>query len=183
MNKELLKLATTSLVESLNPDWQSDPDMKGTPERLAKMYEHYFRNEPIESHFEKTFPTKNNQMVIVKDIEAIGLCPHHFAPIIYKVHIGYIPNGRAIGLSKLARISRALASYPKLQENYTEEIVEALEENLGPDGIMVVVSGIHGCMRTRGVEQDSATITSACRGAFLDNIATRDEFIKLTLSE
>lgn len=176
-----LDIATEALVESLNPEWQNDPDMKGTPERLSKMYKHFFRNEDVKLHFEKKFPTDNDQMIIVKDIECVGTCPHHFVPIIYKVHIGYIPNKYALGLSKFARIAIALSSHPKLQENFTKEIARSIDENLETNGVMVVVCGIHGCMRCRGVQQvESSTITSAVSGAFKMNAETRAEFLSLT---
>ncbi|TAH59921.1 MAG: GTP cyclohydrolase I [Gottschalkiaceae bacterium] len=177
--KDLLQ-ATTDLVESLNPDYQNDPDMKGTPERLQKMYQHFFRNEDIEYHFEKKFPTTNDQMVVVRNIEVIGMCPHHFVPIIYRVSIGYIPDKWAIGLSKLARIAIGLASYPKLQENYTDEIVQAIKKHLKPKGVIVVVDGVHGCMRCRGVQQsESSTITSSIDGIFMDKDTAKQEFLKL----
>lgn len=172
--------ATTDLVKSLNPEYMENPDMKGTPERLERMFSHFFRNEDVEHHFEKKFPTTNDQMIIVRDIEAIGMCPHHFVPIIYKVHIGYIPDGWAIGLSKLARIAIALASYPKLQENFTDEIVQVIKKNLNPRGIMVIVDGVHGCMRCRGVQQSgSSTITSAIDGLFMEKDTAKQEFLKL----
>ena len=167
-------------LETVNPDYKNDPDMKGTPERLGRMYEHFFRNEDVECHFDKKFPTTNDQMIIVKDIEAIGMCPHHLVPIIYTVHIGYIPNGYAIGLSKLARVAIGLASYPKLQENYTEEIKTKIKEHINPRGVMVVVDGVHGCMRTRGVEQaNSSTVTSAVDGIFMEKDTAKQEFLKL----
>ena len=172
--------ATTTLVKSLNPLYESNPDMKGTPERLERMFTHFFRNEEVEHHFDKRFPTTNDQMVIVKNIEAIGMCPHHFVPIIYNIHIGYIPDGWAIGLSKLARISIGLASYPKLQENLTDEILQAIKKNLNPRGIIVVVDGVHGCMRCRGVQQaNSSTVTSAVDGLFMEKDTAKQEFLSL----
>lgn len=164
----------------LGQDWKNDPDMKETPKRFQRMYEHFFRNEDPIIHTEKTFPTKNDQLVIVKDMEVFGMCPHHLVPIIYNVHIGYIPNGYAIGLSKLSRISSAVASFPKLQENMTTEIADVLEKSLKPLGIIVVVDGVHGCMRTRGVEQcNSSTVTSDCRGVMREKPEARQEFLSL----
>jgi len=168
------------LVQALNPNYINDPDMKDTPERIYRMYKHFFRNEDVEVHFKRKFPTTNDEIVIVKNIEAIGMCPHHFQPIIYKVHIGYIPNEFAIGLSKLARITIALASYPKLQENFTDEIVKMIESHLKPRGVMVVVDGLHGCMRCRGVQQaQSTTITSSISGVFKSNPSAKEEFLNL----
>lgn len=174
--------ACLHLVSALNPDFRTDPDMKDTPNRISRMYQHFFRGsnkEEVENIVSKVFPTKNDQMVIVKDIECFGMCPHHFMPIVYKVHIGYIPNGQALGLSKFGRLAIALSAYPKLQENFTTELADVLEEHLSPLGIMVVVNGVHGCMRCRGVEMNSATITSDTRGAFRQTPATRAEFMNL----
>jgi GTP cyclohydrolase I len=183
MNQQRLESIAGDLLTELKPKWQQDPDMKDTPKRISHMLMHFFRNEEVELHFEKRFPTTNKQMVIVKDIECFGLCPHHLLPIVYKVHVGYIPDGWAIGLSKLARIAIALSSFPKLQENFTTEIADTLEKHLHPRGVMVVVNGLHGCMRCRGVEQDSSTVTSEVRGIYeKDRISTQEfiEYIKLS---
>lgn len=170
------------MLGELEPNWKDSPDMVGTPERVARMFRHFFRNhkqEEVDKQMSKVFPTTNDQLVIVKDIEAFGMCPHHLLPIVYKVHIGYIPNGKAVGLSKLARLAIILAGYPKLQENYTNEIANEIEKALKPRGIMVVVSGVHGCMRCRGVELDSSTITSDCRGDMRNEPEARSEFLQL----
>lgn len=155
------------------------PDFKDTPLRVAKVYKHFFRNEDPKIHFEKKFPTTNDQIVILKDINVIGLCPHHLLPIEYKVHIGYIPNNFALGLSKFNRIVSAVASYPKLQENMTDEICAIINEQLNPKGVIVVVEGIHGCMKFRGVEDTTKTITSEISGAFVENNSTKSEFLLL----
>lgn len=178
MDKLKLKQKFEAVIDELNADWKTDPDMKDTPERLANMYAHFFRNEDVDQHLIKRFPSRNSQMVVVKNIECFGMCPHHFAPIIYKVHIGYIPSGWVLGLSKLARIAIALSSYPKLQENFTTEIADVIEKNLKPRGVMVIVDGIHGCMRCRGVEQNASTITSDLRGEYKKDRITTQEFIE-----
>jgi len=170
------------ILDILNPSWGSDPDMRETPNRVARMYLHFFRDctdEELDEQINKVFPTKNDQMVIQKNIECFGLCPHHLLPIVYKVHIGYLPDGWAIGLSKLPRLATMLSSYPKLQENFTHEIADTLEHKLKPAGIMVVVEGLHGCIRCRGVEQDSVTITSDCRGLLRLNSDARHELLSL----
>lgn len=177
-----LEILIADFLKELKPDFKQHPDFKETPKRVAKMYAHFFRDSEqseITEIMEKVFPTNNDQLVIVKDIEAFGLCPHHLLPIVYKIHIGYIPNGKALGLSKFARLSIALAGYPKLQENLTSEIADALEQYLEPLGLMVVVNGVHGCMRCRGVEMDSATITSDCRGILREKQEARMEFLEL----
>lgn len=170
------------MLDELEPHWRDLPDMIGTPERVAKMFEHFFRNhkqEEIDVQLSKVFPTTNDQLIIVKDIQTFGLCPHHLLPIVYNIHIGYIPNGKALGLSKLARLSILLAAYPMLQENYTNKIADELEKALSPLGIMVVVSGVHGCMRFRGVERNATTMTSDCRGVMREKSEARSEFLQL----
>lgn len=139
-----LETSIADILQNLAPGWNKNPDMKETPFRVAKMYRHFFRNDVEETLIDlkkKVFPTDNDQMVIVKDIECFGMCPHHLLPIIYKVHIGYIPKGKAVGLSKLARLAIALSSFPKIQENFTTEIAKAVEQALEPSGVMVVVNG------------------------------------------
>ena len=107
------------------------------------------------------------------------MCPHHLIPVVYNVHIGYIPQGWAIGLSKLARIAVGLCSYPKLQENFTFELAEVIDKNLNPKGVIVIVEGLHSCIRSRGVELPSSCITSECKGLFLENPGIKQEFINL----
>jgi GTP cyclohydrolase I len=155
------------------------PDFKDTPERVTKVYKHFFRNEDPKIHFNKKFPTTNDQIVILKDINVIGLCPHHLLPIEYKVHIGYIPNGFALGLSKFNRVVQAIASYPKLQKNMTDEICSSINKSMKPAGVIVVVEGIHGCMKFRGVKDSTKTITSEISGVFQDNPSTKSEFFSL----
>jgi len=159
-----------------------DPNFKDTPTRVAKMYLHFFRNDKdkvIRDIKKKVFPSENDQIVMVKDIECFGMCPHHLLPIIYDVVIGYIPNGKVFGLSKLARLAIAVCSYPKLQEDITREMADEIEKMLHTEGIMVVVRGSHGCMRCRGIEMNSICITSECRGVFRKDAAAKAEFLKL----
>lgn len=175
MSNEIFK----ELVKTLNPDFLDDPDFAETPERIKKMYEWFFRNEDPIKHLDKKFPTNNDQMVIIKDIRAYSLCPHHLMPIEYIISIGYIPDKTALGLSKFSRIVRAVTSYPKLQENMTTQVAGVIEQ-LNPKGVMVVAKGMHGCMRFRGVkEKDSIMITSDCRGIFRVDQKTREEFLTL----
>lgn len=165
--------------KTLNPKYKEDPDMRETPMRVEKMYKHFFRNEDARIHFNKTFPTSNNEMIILKNINVIGLCPHHLMPIEYKIHIGYIPNGFALGLSKFNRICKAVASYPKLQENLTHEICNLIQNNLKCMGVIVVVKGIHGCIKFRGVEDCSDTITSQISGIYQMNPEAKREALSI----
>lgn len=164
MNEKKIEEKMGNLITELNPKWQQDPDMTDTPQRIAKLYAHFFRNESPEKHFQKKFPTDNSRLVVVKNIECCGTCPHHFLPVIYKIHIGYEPNGWVLGLSKFNRIASALSSYPKLQENFTLELVNALYKNLHPKSVIVVIKGIHVCMVSRGIEKKNKVITSSIHG-------------------
>jgi GTP cyclohydrolase I len=119
-------------------------------------------------------------MVVVKDIEFYSLCEHHMLPFFGKAHVGYIPNGRIVGLSKIPRLVDMFSRRLQVQERLTTEIAEALEEALQPRGVAVVLEGLHMCMMMRGVQkQDSATITSHVVGAFREDRATRQEFMSL----
>lgn len=175
---DLEKIISDLLKHSGQEDL-SHPDFAETPERVAKMYKHFFRNEDPKIHFSKKFPTTNDQIVILKGIHVTGLCPHHLVPIEYKVHIGYMPKGFALGLSKFNRVVEAVASYPKLQENMTDEICHLINEAMDPKGVIVVVEGIHGCMKFRGVEDTTVTITSQISGVFAEDTSTKSEFLSL----
>jgi GTP cyclohydrolase I len=122
-------------------------------------------------------------MVLVKDIEVYSLCEHHLLPFFGKAHIAYIPDGHILGLSKLARLVEVYARRFQVQERLTEQIAQAVWETTRPQGVAVVVEAYHLCMMMRGVQkQNSKTITSAMRGAFLEDQRTRDEFLRLTTS-
>ena len=161
-------------------DWKDNPDLAGTPDRVARMWAfELFRDVPSFKNL-ITFPTDNDEMVIIKDMDVVGLCPHHMQPIEYKVHAAYIPNGQAVGLSKIPRLALRLGQVPQLQENLTTDIGKRLEKALNPLGVAVVIKGIHGCMKFRGVKQkESETVTSYLSGAFKENVETRNEFMSL----
>jgi GTP cyclohydrolase I len=129
------------------------------------------------------FEETHRNMVLVKDIELYSLCEHHLLPFFGKVHVAYVPKGRIVGLSKVARLVEVFARRFQVQERLTEQVAQALWETVRPQGVAVVVEAFHLCMMMRGVEkQNSKTITSAMRGVFLEDQRTRDEFLRLTTS-
>ncbi len=129
------------------------------------------------------FEECHQNMVLVKDIELYSMCEHHLLPFFGKAHVAYIPDAKILGLSKVARLVEVFSRRFQVQERLTEQIAQALWETTEPKGVAVVIEAYHLCMMMRGVQkQNSKTITSAMRGVFLDEQATRDEFLRLTTS-
>ena len=166
-----------------------NPDREGlaeTPQRVARMYAELFqglRQDPA-VHLQKFFTEKYDSMVIVKDIEFHSMCEHHLLPFIGKVHIGYIPRGRVVGLSKLARVVDTVSRRPQLQERMTETIADLLMGELDALGVGVVVEASHACMTLRGVRKPgSYCVTSAMKGTFRSRPSTRAEFLNLALQK
>ncbi|MNI71975.1 GTP cyclohydrolase 1 [compost metagenome] len=146
------------------------------------MYEEIFAGYEVDPHdvLGVTFEENHEELVIVKDIVYYSQCEHHMAPFFGKVHIGYIPSGRIAGLSKLARLVEAVTRRLQVQERITSQIADIMDEVLKPQGVMVVVEGEHLCMCARGVKKPgSKTITSAVRGNFRTDAASRAEFMSL----
>ena len=166
-----------------NPDREG---MRKTPERVAKSLAFLtegYRKRPQEVVGDALYEQSHQNMVLVKDIEVYSLCEHHLLPFFGKAHIAYIPDGHILGLSKLARLVDVYARRFQVQERMTEQIAQAVWETTKPQGVAVVVEAYHLCMMMRGVQkQNSKTITSAMRGAFLEDQRTRDEFLRLTTS-
>jgi GTP cyclohydrolase I len=166
-----------------------DPDREGlldTPDRVARMYAEIFAGLHTDPaiHLQKTFTQKHDEMVLVKDIEFSSMCEHHLLPFFGKAHIAYLPNGRIVGLSKLARVVDAVARRPQVQERMTEEIADLLITHLKARGVAVIVEAAHTCMSIRGVRKPNAmTITSSMRGGFLDNPMTRNELMALVFGK
>lgn len=162
-----------------------DPDREGlseTPERVARMYEEMFaglRANPAVV-LQKTFTEKYDEMVLVKNIGFESMCEHHLLPFFGKAHVAYLPNGRIVGLSKLARAVEILSRRPQVQERMTEELADLLMNELDARGVGIVLEATHTCMAIRGIRKaDSLCTTSAMRGAFQTNPATRSEFMAL----
>ena len=163
-----------------------DPSREGllkTPERVAKSMSWLTRGYGMsvaDVVGDAVFEENHHSMVMVRDIELYSMCEHHMLPFFGKAHIAYIPKGRIVGLSKLPRIVEIFARRLQVQERLTEQVAEAIEEVLQPEGVGVVIECEHLCMMMRGVEkQASRTITSALRGSFRDDAMTRHEFLRL----
>jgi len=130
------------------------------------------------------FEESHDSMILVRDIELYSLCEHHMLPFFGRAHVAYIPDGRIVGLSKVARVVDVFARRLQVQERLTDQVADALMEILAPRGVGVVIEAAHFCMMMRGVEkQNSRTVTSALRGAFRDDPRTRDEFMRLTQAQ
>jgi GTP cyclohydrolase I len=161
------------------------PDREGlrdTPSRVARMYAELFsglREDPRE-HLRKFFTEKYDEVVLVRDISFNSICEHHLMPFMGKTHIGYLPNGRVVGLSKLARVVETVARRPQVQERMTETIADLLVEELRAKGVAVVIEAVHSCMTVRGVRKPgSVCVTSAMKGAFRTSPSTRAELMTL----
>ena len=166
-----------------------DPQRQGmlkTPARVAKSMAFLtkgYMETPEDVIGDALFEESHRNMVLVKDIEVYSLCEHHMLPFFGKAHVAYIPDGRLLGISKLARLVEVYARRFQVQERLTEQIAQAVWDTAKPQGVAVVVEAYHLCMMMRGVQkQNSKTITSAMRGSFLDDPRTRDEFLRLTTS-
>lgn len=164
-----------------------DPDREGlkkTPARVAKMYAECFAGlyENPAEFFETTFDEHHEEMVLVRDIPFYSMCEHHLAPFFGKAHVAYIPakDGHICGLSKLARLVDTFAKRPQVQERLTSQVADTLIEQLHPQGVIVVIEAEHLCMSMRGIKKPgSRTTTSAVRGIFQRNRATRAEALSL----
>ena len=166
-----------------------DPEREGllkTPERAASAMQyltHGYQQSVDEVVNNAIFESDNNQMILVKDIELYSLCEHHLLPFIGKCHVAYIPTGRVIGLSKIARIVDMFARRLQIQENLTKQIADTLMQAIQPAGVGVIIEAQHLCMMMRGVEkQNSKMTTSMMLGTFLDHDRTRSEFLRLVRS-
>lgn len=184
---DLIKIenAVRSILEAIG----EDPDREGlmqTPQRVARFYAEAFagiEKDPAE-HLAVQFSENHEEMVIVKDIPIYSMCEHHLLPFVGQAHIAYIPrNGRVTGLSKLARVAEDYSRRPQLQERLTGQIANTIKKSLDAKGVLVVIEAEHMCMSVRGVKKPgSRTITSAVRGVFQTNAATRAEAFSLIMN-
>ena len=173
--------AVSRIIEAIGED-PSREGLLDTPRRIAEMYEELFvglHQDPREV-LSTSFQESHREMVILKNIPFYSLCEHHFLPFHGQAHVGYVPKGRIVGASKIARVVDILARRPQLQERLTGQVADAITEGLSPDGVAVVIEAEHLCMTMRGVQKPGTTlITSATRGAFRRRAVTRSEFLAL----
>jgi GTP cyclohydrolase IA len=158
------------------------PGLKETPKRVAKAFEFFCKGyQQNPEDVIKTFPAKDiDQMIVVKNIDFYSKCEHHLETFYGQVHIGYLPKNRVMGVSKFARLVEIYSRRLQIQERMTEQIADAIMKYLKPQGVAVVVEGIHLCMRSRGIEkQNTKMITSIVRGKFRNQPQTKEEFLKL----
>jgi GTP cyclohydrolase I len=162
-----------------------DPDRDGlrdTPARVARMYAELFGGLQLEPgrHLRKTFSENYDELVLVRDIAFHSMCEHHLLPFIGVAHVGYLPRGKVVGLSKLARVVEEVSRRPQVQERMTHQIADLLQQELDPKGVVVVLEAGHSCMTIRGIRKPgSLTITSAVRGLFKTNQSSRAEAMSL----
>ncbi len=172
-------------IELLGYPVEDDANFTGTGARAAKGLSQLILDsgevhKEIAEMLTKTFPAKYKDMVISKHNVAFGVCPHHLLPVIYRISVAYIPTSKVLGISKLSRMAKLLARAPMLQEDLTHELSRILHEDLDSDGSATYVEGLHMCMASRGAgAHETRVVTSAMRGAFLNQMSTRQEFIKL----
>lgn len=178
---EAIKGAVRTILKAVG----EDPDRPGlveTPRRVAKMYAEMFaglQSDPAR-HLHVTFPETYDEVVLVRDITFTSMCEHHLLPFQGVAHVAYLPNGRVTGLSKLARVVDEVARRPQVQERMTETIANLIETELDTAAVAVVIEAEHSCMSIRGVKKPgSATVTSAMRGIFRENPASRAEIMAL----
>ncbi len=181
MDKAKIEAAVRLFLEGIG----EDPDREGligTPDRIARMCEEIYggTDEEVAVHLSKTFTATGNEIVLEKDITLYSTCEHHLLPFHGKAHVAYVPDGRVVGLSKLARTVEAFARRPQIQEQLTSQIADALMTYLQPKGSMVVIEAEHMCMTMRGIRKPGTqTMTYACRGVFAEDRALCDRVFSM----
>ena len=181
VDQERIARAVSEIIEAVG----EEPGREGlleTPRRIAEMYAELFsglHQDPREV-LSKGFQESHKEMVILKNIPFYSLCEHHFLPFHGQAHVGYVPEGRIVGMSKIARAVDILARRPQMQERLTSQIADAMMEGLAADGVAVVIEAEHLCMTMRGVQKPGTVmVTSAIRGGFRRRGVTRSEFLSL----
>jgi GTP cyclohydrolase IA len=183
MDPEIIEQAVRDILKGIGED-PSRQGLERTPQRVAEMFEEIFAGvgkDPTEV-IDVVFDADHDEMIMVRDIPLYSVCMHHLIPFLGKAHVAYIPNkqGQITGLSKIARLVDIVSKKPQVQERLTTEIADALEKALNPRGVLVVIEAEHLCMSMRGIRKaGSQTVTSAVRGIFRTNDATRAEAMGL----
>lgn len=175
MNRKQMEDGVKLLLKGMGVD-VTDPNYIDTPRRVAKMYTELFSRK--KSTF-KTFPYGHAGLVLLRDHREFGVCPHHLLPFQMRMHIGYIPDKRVLGLSKLARIASSHLTGPILQEKFTDDVAYHLFKETNAKGAGCVIASEHGCMQCRGVRTTGDVVTSSMHGVFLLNPTAREEFLRL----
>lgn len=184
VDEEKIQKAVAMILEAVgeNPEREG---LRETPQRVARMYAELTAgyNDSAETHLSKVFTAENAEVVLEKDINFHSLCEHHLLPFFGRVHIAYIPDGKVVGLSKLARVVEVFARRLQIQEQMTNQIADAINDVLSPKGVFVIVEAEHTCMTMRGIKKiGSKTVTMVSRGDFKDNFQMQkniQELIKL----
>src|SRR6266516_2612158 len=183
INQEKIIAGVRLILEGLGEDPERE-GLRDTAERVARMYTELLQglHEDPREHLKVVFDEQHDEMVVVRDVPFSSMCEHHLLPFHGRVHAAYIPQGKVVGLSKIARVVEAFARRLQVQERMTSQIADLLMEELKAQGVGVVVEASHACMTMRGVKKPgSLMITSAMRGTFKANQATRSEFLSLVL--
>ena len=181
VDKQKIERAVRMLIEAIGEDPLRE-GLEGTPQRVAEMYEEVFAglDQDPREFLQVGFEEEHREMVILREIPFHSMCEHHLLPFYGVAHVGYIPRGRVVGISKIARVLEVLARRPQLQERLTSQIADVIDEVVQPSGVGVVLEAAHLCMIMRGVKKPGSVVTtSANRGIFRTRLATREEFISL----
>ncbi len=181
VDQKKIEEAVKLLLEGIGEDVTRE-GLVDTPNRIARMYEEIYRGmeEDASQHLQKTFSVDSNEIVVVKNITFYSMCEHHLMPFYGKAHIAYLPDGKVVGISKLARTVEVYARRPQIQEQLTTQIAEAVMEYLKPQGVMVMLEAEHLCMTMRGVEKPgSQTVTMAARGRFAEEQQLKKYFFEM----
>jgi len=181
VDQEKVKEAVKLLLEGIGEDINREGLLE-TPDRIARMYTEICggMDADVSEHLSKVFSVEHSEMVLEKDIVFYSMCEHHMLPFFGKAHIAYIPNGKVVGLSKLARCVEVYARRLQIQEQMTGQIADAIMEHLEPQGVMVMLEAEHMCMTMRGVEKPgSKTVSIATRGIFENNAVLQNQFFQM----
>lgn len=181
IDEEKIKEAVRLLLEGIGEDVNRE-GLKETPDRIARMYGEIFSGleEDASMHLSRVFTVDNSEMVLEKDIVFYSTCEHHLMPFYGKAHVAYIPDGKVVGLSKLARTVEVYARRPQIQERMTGQIADTIMKHLKPRGVMVMLEAEHMCMTMRGVRKPgSRTVSTAARGIFCDSEILQNQFYRM----